>query len=207
MRNDGLSDEESAGLQYARSRINNRQMDTFIGIAKGVISDGVVTQEEAEALLTWLANNRFTDNILLDDAIERIADMLSDGVLDEDESAELFQALAAFAGDPGVTGELLKTASIPLDDPEPEVTIDGRLFLFTGTCAYGTRKECEAFIEDRGGIISKGVTRKLDYLVVGTYVTKSWMHESYGRKIEKAMNYRTRHGRPHIVSEHTVGLR
>jgi hypothetical protein len=34
------------------------------------------------------------------------------------------------------------------------------------------------------------VTKNLDYLVLGTYVTDSWIHENFGRKIEKAMGYR-----------------
>jgi NAD-dependent DNA ligase len=41
-----------------------------------------------------------------------------------------------------------------------------------------------------GGINAKSVTKNLDYLVLGTYVTDSWIHESFGRKIEKAMQYR-----------------
>ncbi len=45
------------------------------------------------------------------------------------------------------------------------------------------------------------VSKSLDYLVIGTYVTDSWMHESYGRKIEKAMNYRAAGVPINIVTE------
>jgi NAD-dependent DNA ligase len=62
--------------------------------------------------------------------------------------------------------------------------------LFTGTCVFGTRKQCQTAVEELGGLNAKGVTKKLDYLVLGTYVTDSWAHESYGLKIEKAMEYR-----------------
>ena len=187
---DAYSEEDLAGLKYAKSRISNRQVDTLIGLAKGIIADGVVTQEEAELLLTWLANNRFTDNPLLGPLLDRIADMLSDDHLDGEEQEELLGLLIEFAGDPGSMGELLKSTTLPLDDPRPDVHIPGRNFLFTGTCAYGTRKVCESFIREQGGDVAKGVTKKLDYLVIGTYVTQSWMHESYGRKIEKAIEYR-----------------
>ena len=37
---------------------------------------------------------------------------------------------------------------------------------------------------------AKSVTKTLDYLILGTYVTDSWAHESFGRKIEKAVKYR-----------------
>ena len=44
--------------------------------------------------------------------------------------------------------------------------------------------------------------RDLDYLVLGSYVTPSWIHESFGRKIEKAMEWRDVRGMSlAIVSE------
>ena len=56
-----------------------------------------------------------------------------------------------------------------------------------------------------GGTNAKGVTKTLNYLVLGTYVTDSWIHESYGRKIEKAMEYRSG-GMPLLIvsEEHWV---
>ena len=74
-------------------------------------------------------------------------------------------------------------------------------FLFTGTCAYGTRKQCQAAVESLGGMNAKSVTKTLDYLILGTYVTDSWAHETYGRKIEKAMNYRDEGVQLVIVTE------
>ena len=38
--------------------------------------------------------------------------------------------------------------------------------------------------------ISKKCNKSLNYLVLGTYVSESWIHENFGRKIEKAMGYR-----------------
>lgn len=198
--------EEDQELRYAESRINNRQMDTLIGLAKGIVADGVVSQGEAEFLLSWLANNRYTDNVIIDHLRDRVGTMLSDGLLDNNEQAELFNALSDFAGDPGTMGELLRSATLPLDDPQPPVIFPGRTFLFTGTCAYGTRKQCYVFINQRGGLSAQSVNRRLDYLVIGTYVAKSWMHESYGRKIEKAMEYRERYGRPAIISEDNLSF-
>jgi len=62
--------------------------------------------------------------------------------------------------------------------------------VFTGTCAYGTRQQCHDATQSLGGLIATGVTKSIHYLVLGTYVTDSWAHETYGRKIEKAMRYR-----------------
>ena len=43
--------------------------------------------------------------------------------------------------------------------------------MFTGTCVFGTRKQCQTAVEELGGLNAKGVTKKLDYLVLGAYVT------------------------------------
>lgn len=45
------------------------------------------------------------------------------------------------------------------------------------------------------------MTKTLDYLILGTYVTDSWVHESLGRKIEKAMEYREKDLPLMIVTE------
>ena len=77
------------------------------------------------------------------------------------------------------------------------------MFCFTGTCATGTRRDCQNVVRNLGGEVANGVTRKLDYLVLGAYVTDSWAHESFGRKIEKAVEYRDVKGTGlAIVSEH-----
>ena len=200
------SEPDVQGVRYSSSRLNNRQVDMLVGLAKGIIADGVVTKEEAEFLATWLANNRYTDNAMVDYFLAKIHPMLADGVLDNEEQEQLHSLLAEFVGDPGSLGELLHSTSLPLNDPQPEVEFESQTFLFTGTCAYGTRKECQSFIEKVGGINVRNVTRKLDYLVVGTYVTRSWIHENYGRKIEAAMEYREHYGKPAIIAEATIGF-
>lgn len=177
--------------KFNRKSIDDRQIDTLIGISKGLVADGKVDQSEAEFLLSWLMQSRQnTDNPIISNLLIKVDDMLEDGVLDPDESEELLGLLHKINGDASEIGELAKTTSLPIDNPLPSITFEGMEFLFTGTCAYGTRKQCREVIESLGGINAKGVTKRLNYLVLGTYVTDSWAHESYGRKIEKAMNYR-----------------
>jgi NAD-dependent DNA ligase len=163
----------------------------LIGVSKGLTADGKIDQREAEFLLGWLIQSRAaTDNPVILNLLEKVSAMLEDGALDSEESSELLSLLHRISGDPSEVGELAKATSLPIDHPLPEVTFPERSFLFTGTCAFGTRKQCHEATESLGGIISGGVTKELNYLVIGTYVTDSWAHESYGRKIEKAMEYR-----------------
>jgi NAD-dependent DNA ligase len=61
-----------------------------------------------------------------------------------------------------------------------------RLFCFTGKFFSGTRQWCEDQVVQRGGAIG-GISRKLNYLVVGEIGSRDWIHSTHGRKIEKAV--------------------
>ncbi|MDI1300603.1 MAG: BRCT domain-containing protein [bacterium] len=188
--------------KFNRKNIDDRQIDTLIGISKGIVSDGVVNQGEAEFLLTWLIQSiQSNENPVIINLLAKVEAFLADGVLDKEESQELLAILRKISGDSSEIGELAKTSSLPINVPAPSIVFEGRIFLFTGTCAYGSRKQCEEAIESLGGINAKNVTKDLSYLILGTYVTDSWAHESFGRKIEKAMTYRSQGAPLAIVTE------
>ncbi|HNH90202.1 MAG TPA: BRCT domain-containing protein [Thiobacillaceae bacterium] len=177
--------------RFNRKNIQDRQIDTLIGLSKGITADGKIDQAEAEFLISWLIQNRHSsDNPLILNLLQKVSAMLEDGVLDEEESNELLGLLHKIAGEASVIGELAQTSLLPVNDPAPEIFFAGNSFLFTGTCAFGTRNECIQATEGLGGLTAKSVTKSLNYLVLGTYVTNSWAHESFGRKIEKAIEYR-----------------
>ena len=56
----------------------------------------------------------------------------------------------------------------PAIDEGRELPLAGRSFVITGTLASMTRSGAEACIKELGGSISSNVTRKTDYLVLGT---------------------------------------
>jgi NAD-dependent DNA ligase len=177
--------------RFNRKSIDDRQVDTLIGLSKGLLADGKVDPSEAELLRTWLAQNRrLSNHPVIVHLYDRVSAMLADNVLDQEESDELFCALRQIAGESAELGEIAKSATLPICSPAPIVAFPGQSFLFTGTCVFGTRKECQAATEKLGGSCASGVTKSLNYLVLGTYVTDSWAHETFGRKIEKAMAYR-----------------
>ena len=191
-------------LIFNRTNVANKQVDTLIGLCKGIAADDVVTQGEAEFLQGWLAANEITiqSNPVTATLLDRVNDMLSDGVLDRDEAQDLLATLHLFAGETPEMGEFIKTTNLPVNRPEPQIEFAERRFCFTGTFAYGSRNQCANLIEALGGIHARTVTMKLDYLVLGVYVTPSWAHEAFGRKIETAMRYRDERDRNiAIVSE------
>ena len=189
-------------MRFNRRAVGERQIDTLIGISKGLVADGVVNQAEAEFLATWLIQAKSaTSHPIISNLLTRVGSMLEDNVLDEEESTELMSTLRSITGDESVMGELSKPGNLPLCTPPPAIEFPGRSFLFTGTFVYGTRRECQATIDELGGTNASGVTKSLNYLVIGSYVTDSWAHETFGRKIEKAMAYRDSGVPLRIVSE------
>ena len=116
-----------------KQRLKVQQMNTLIGINKGVIADSVVNQKEAEFILEWLSvhESLVLDNSEIDRLYERVSRVLEDGFLDKKEAAEVLTELKAFAGERSEMGELLKS-SLPVYNPQPPVVFEGKVFKFTG---------------------------------------------------------------------------
>tara|TARA_R110002167_G_scaffold21911_13_gene79014 strand:+ start:650 stop:1255 length:606 start_codon:yes stop_codon:yes gene_type:complete len=176
--------------RFNRKNIQDRQVDTLIGLSKGITADGKVDRAEVEFLESWLIQNSHSQNPIIINLLSKISMMLEDGVFDESESSELLNLLHSFSGDKGEICEVAKATTLPLCKPAPSILFSNSTFLFTGTCAFGTRRQCQDVVETLCGVNATNVTKKLNYLIIGTYVTDSWAHESFGRKIEKAMGYR-----------------
>lgn len=192
---------------FHEARIDRRSVDALIGLATGITADGHINQQEAEFLQNWIAANLVhLEDPVINLLYRRLSDMLADGVLDADESAELLATLRSFSGlsaaRPLATDNTFTPAfDLPLCRPAPKLEWDGRLYIFTGVMAYGPRKNCEALVLDRGGQIGAGISRKIHYLVVGAVGNEQWLHSTYGTKIKKAVELRETGASISIVSE------
>ncbi len=197
-----MDNDEAFFRRCNQKSMDDRQIDTLIGISSGLIADGTINQAEATYLHDWLAQNRsLTDSPMIHNLYQHVQTFMEDGVLDDDEAEELFELLKKYSGGIPEGGEVAKATTLPLCDPAPPVLFDSQGFLFTGKCLLGSRAECQAAVQELGGKVEKRVTKRLNYLVIGTYVTESWKHEKYGRKIEEAVAYREAGIPIQIVSE------
>ncbi len=89
----------------------------------------------------------------------------------------------------------------PLDNPQPNIEFKKRKFVLSGNFLYGNKKECENEIIKRGGAISKSISPKTDYLILGSKGNSSYKYGEYGSKVVKAMDLRSNYGVPAIISE------
>ncbi|WP_281301080.1 MULTISPECIES: BRCT domain-containing protein [unclassified Iodidimonas] len=186
---------------FNRARIDDRQINELIGLAHGITADGTVNQAEAEFLRKWLAaNTAVSDNPVVATLFSRVNEMLIDGDLDPEESQDLLETLRRFSAGDFELGEVLKATRLPIDTPQPEIAFEGSRFCFTGTFAFGSRRDCEAAVLERGGEAGS-LVRSTHYLVIGVYATDAWANSSFGRKIEKAVGWRTKGAPISILSE------
>lgn len=193
---------DALNIRYGKSRIETRQIDELVGLARGLVADGVVNQAEVEFLQKWLAANiGAIEQPFLYRLYKRVVDILSDGVVDASEKAELLETLSCFANSDFELGETLRATTLPLCTPAPKLSFSGKVYCFTGTFVFGERKACAKAASERGATVSKNVTRSVDVLVIGTYATDSWKHSAFGNKILYAVELRDTGIPISIVSE------
>jgi hypothetical protein len=169
-----------------RERLEVRQVDELIGLAKGLTADGQLVDSELDYLVRWLvANRQIVSDPLVGNLYRQVQAMLSDGKFDDDERAELIETLRNFGSKPMEDGEPMLSTEIPFANPMPSLGFAGWRYCFTGTFLFGTRQACEAAVVERGAQAGS-LTKATDALIVGHYATESWLHSPYGRKIMKA---------------------
>jgi NAD-dependent DNA ligase len=188
---------------FNASRRIDRAIHEMLGLCRGVLADGIVTTEEALLLINWMEAN---PDVIAQWPASALADRLdrifADGVVEPHEQRELEALLREITGTLEDGEQAVgRTATLPLNSPPPALEFDGWEYVFTGRFACGTRRWCQQAVEARGGTITGDVRMRTNVLVVGTYGSRDWAHSSYGRKIQKAVDYRARGAPVRIVAE------
>jgi NAD-dependent DNA ligase len=185
-----------------RRRVD-RAIHEMLGLIKGVLVDGDVSEREAAALQSWIAANpdatKLWPGSVLADRLQRV---FADTVVTEEELADLRELLVATAG--GSEMDLLvenPSTTLPFDTPEPLLNFSGVTYLLTGKFVFGTRRECHDAVVLRGGTVVERVNRSVNTLVVGCIGSRDWIHTSWGRKIEQVIELRKKGLPIQIVSE------
>lgn len=192
-----------------RNRHDDRIADELLGLCRGIVADGAVNSAEADFLREWMTQRAGQClSYPFPQLLTRIHQIYEDGVVDEGEQQELASMLRALTGvttKQEVAGDDAKQKATRLffDDPAPSVDFADRLFCVTGTFASGSRSKIEERLKELGASLIKAPTIDTHFLLVGTFCSDAWKHGNYGRKIETAIDYRTKgHGIRIIAEEH-----
>ena len=154
----------------------------MVGLVRGVIADGKVSEEEAQRLSEWTKENpeiatRYPANLLA----RRLERIFMDGRVDSSERTRLGAMLAQLAENPsGFGGGDPLATDLPITQPPPDLSFEGQTFVFGGELAYGPTHACEREVMELGGMCEQSVSRRTDYLVIGSVGSNEWSQASFG---------------------------
>lgn len=175
--------------RYNNKRVEKRNYDTLQGMVRGVLADERLGISELQALQDFVNSNALDQNPLAERLVDQIFRIEQPRDSSDEDRQSVAESLLLLCGENPTGGEIKPTAEAPFSDPVPEIIFGDRSFLLTGKFKFGTRTDCKMAIEGEGGIVAKRVTKTLDYLIVGSYATESWVHDTAGNKILQAVKY------------------
>lgn len=192
-----------AQKRATESRLLRRSCESLIGICAGLLADDTLNEKEVFFLDQWLLENAELANTWPGDLLsKRVRKALDDKLLSEEELDHLKATLSDLLGgtmeETGSIGGI--STSLPLDTIE-SISIRNSKFCLTGNFLFGPRSKCISIIIEQGGDVLNNIRKDLDFLVIGTLVSKEWKNSSFGNKIQKAVDYREKGVPLHIISE------
>ena len=187
---------------YNENRVLSKNVDYFMGVARSLASKPSIDTRDVDLLAQILDGNpAIKDHPVLREIALPFAAGTATNLLTTQGMKSLHRELQALCGisNSGLPGGSI---SILFDENPPVIVFHGRRFCFTGTFKYGTRLRCAEAVEALGGIVVDRVTIDTDYLVVGSQVTETWRHHTFGHKVTQAKEWRDKNASDiEIVSE------
>lgn len=214
-----LSDDEAKDILWLCDRVSQYggyyepctcTIQYLSGVIHGIMADQEINEEEIQALQKWLQETEaLAGTYPYDELNTLISQVLRDRRIDPDEKEMLmafFSNLIEFKDSCNLVeadyAELRDRWSVTgICASCPEITFAGKSFCFTGESYKGTRRELQEAVRRCGGDVRTGVSKNLDYLVVGNAGNQCWAYACYGRKIEEAIAMRRNGGKVIIVNE------
>ena len=181
----------------------NRAIEHLLGLVTGLVADGQLNNLEIVMLSTWISSHPEVTNEYPGSIIAlNIEEILKDGVITDDERSHLLKTLFQLASTDFIsTGSATdEVVRLPVDDDASPNFINATV-CFTGDFVFGTRSKCWEHTEKIGAQCTDSLTKKVNVLVVGTNVSKDWIHTSFGRKIQQAVELRNGGHDIYLISE------
>ncbi len=183
-----------------------RKIDQMLGFLGGIASDGVLNDEEIEALSSWLDKNYSVREVwpasIIANRLERI---LGDGLVNEEERADLLLTVNQLLGnevDPA--GINLEASTEVWEDDIDTIKFPESVYCLTGDFVSGDRNAIDTMLRCMGADTMTNVNKKTDYLVIGTLASRDWLYTSHGRKIEKALLLKREGSEIKVITERTL---
>jgi NAD-dependent DNA ligase len=173
---------------------NVADLQRLQAILVGIAADGTITKDELDGLSDWLADHDHLRKCYPYDEIDSlIVHALADQKIDKREHEDLLMFFSEFSETKPKTIEMPNSYSPMVTGicaVAPTIEFLNSTFCFTGESTRFLRRELSDHVVARGGTVAKGVSRKINYLVVGAAGNPCWKYACYGLKIERAIDLR-----------------
>lgn len=190
--------------------IITRSVQTLQGVCHGLLADNQITEAEVAGIVNWIEEHEFLEGTYPYDELHTLLNsILADMIITNDE----LNVLKAFLGEFVDCTVSYNVSQVEIDELKelyhigglcalnPDVTIQDHSFCFTGESDKASRHDMEQLVTEHGGRITKNVSGKTDYLVIGSKGSDAWAFACYGRKVEKALEIRRNGGKVIILKE------
>lgn len=151
-------------------------------VVKAISCDGILVDSEIAYLVDWMSSHsNLKGNYPYDRVYNKLAEVLEDGVITQEEHDELIQ--------------LFQSADNPVEANACECgcsDIMGKSICLSGEFDYGSKDDVSAILIDKGAVMQTNVTKKTDILVVGGQGSSAWSSGNYGSKIKKALELQSK---------------
>lgn len=182
------SDKQSKGMKVVYSD-STKSLQNLKQIIEKIMIDKLITKNEINDLKFWLDHNsQLIGNYPFDKINNLVNQILNDGQITDEEFNNLNRVFNEFIN--------------PLNNTNDNiVNIENRCFCLTGTFNSGSKEDIEQKIINKGGSYKKGVSAKINYLIVGDGGSDAWKFGNYGGKVQKAMELKEKGKNIEIISE------
>ena len=192
-------------FRAARENNEAKAIDQLSGICAGILADGAVNEQEAVFFADWVRQHAPLEPTWpFTDILSRIERIFADGVCTSEEREELKEIMEALCGrSPAAPSSETLSTTLPFNSPPPEaVSFTNRLFNITGKFAFGARQKVVDAIAQKGGFAKDAMpSQESNYLVIGVFASRDWVHTNFGRKIERGIELRDSGSGLVIISE------
>lgn len=204
--NTNMTSEDIEDLLYLAQKYENdniyyngitSDLQLLQGICYGILADGVINDKEIFELNDWLnKHSHLSSYFPYDELKEILRKIVQDNRIDDDERVILkayfyqFVKLREESNHCKIRDEIMNIPITMLYSFNPMIEFNEKVFCLTGKFKGGKQEDLIKNIDGRGGLCSNGVSKKVDYLIVGDNGNEAWAYACYGRKVEQAINLR-----------------
>ena len=145
------------------------------GLIKGIVADKEISLIEVNNLRQWLYDNIYLrGHYPFDQLLSTIEKALEDSKITEEEINEI--------------NDLINDLLNPIESMKSNInSVENKVVCLSGNFSYGQKSDVENYIVQRGGTVVTSVTRKVDYLIIGSNECQAYSNGTYGTKVKKAM--------------------